>query len=103
MVLERAGLVTIDPASTPPAVWVSPAVQAAVRAAAPPDLLDRAARAAADALVQAWPAGQPRSELAAWLRSCAASLRQAAGDALWAGGGFPACCWRPGRAWTPPG
>ena len=30
---------------------------------------------------------QPRSWLAAALRSCAASLRQAAGDALWAGGG----------------
>ena len=36
---------------------------------------------------EAWPAGQPRSWLAAALRSCAASLRQAAGDALWAGGG----------------
>ena len=89
LVLERAGLVTVDPASTPPAVWISPGLQAAARASAPPDLLDRAARAAADALVQAWPAGQPRSELAARLRSCAASLRLARGDALWASGGIP--------------
>ena len=89
LALQRAGLVAVDPASTPPAVWVSPAVQAAVRAAAPPDLLDQAARAAADALVQAWPADPPRSWLAAALRSCAVSLRQAAGDALWAGGGCP--------------
>ena len=87
LALERAGLLAIDAAGTPPAVWVSPALQAAVRAAAPPDLLDRAARAAADALAEVWPAGQPRSWLAAALRSCAASLRQAAGDALWDGGG----------------
>ena len=89
LVLERAGLVAVDAAATPPAVWVSPAVQAAARAVAPPDLLDRAARAAADALVQAWPTAQPRSELAARLRSCAASLRLAGGDALWASGGCP--------------
>ena len=87
LALERAGLLAIDAAGTPPAVWVSPALQAAVRAAAPPDLLDRAARAAADALAEVWPAGQPRSWLAAALRSCAASLRQAAGDALWDAGG----------------
>ena len=85
--LERAGLLAIDAAGTPPAVWVSPALQAAVRAAAPPDLLNRAARAAADALAEVWPAGQPRSWLAAALRSCAASLRQATGDALWDAGG----------------
>ena len=85
-VLERTGLVAVDAASTPPTVWVSSVLQAAVRASAPPDLLDRAARAAADALVQTWPADQSRSGLAARLRSCAASLRQAAGDGLWAGG-----------------
>ena len=84
--LERAGLLAID-AGTRPAVWMSPALQAAVRAAAPPDLLNRAARAAADALAEVWPAGQPRSWLAAALRSSAASLRQAAGDALWDAGG----------------
>jgi tetratricopeptide (TPR) repeat protein len=89
LALQRAGLLAIDAAATPPAVWVSPALQAAVRAAAPPDLLDRAGRAAAGALVEAWPAGQPRSWAAAALRSCAASLREAAGDALWAGGGCP--------------
>jgi hypothetical protein len=55
LVLERAGLVAVDAASAPPTVWVSPALQAAACALAPPDLLDRAARAAADALVQAWP------------------------------------------------
>jgi tetratricopeptide (TPR) repeat protein len=87
LALERAGLLAIDTAGTPPAVWVSPALQAAVRAAAPPDLLNRAARAAADALAEVWPADQPRSWLAAALRSCAASLWRATGDALWDGGG----------------
>ena len=87
--LERTGLVAIDQASSPPAVWVSPALQAAARAVAPPDLLDRAARAAADALVQAWPQDQPWSWPAAALRSCAANLRRAAGDVLWAEGGCP--------------
>ena len=52
LALERAGLLAIDAAGTPPAVWMSPALQAAVRAAAPPDLLNRAARAAADALAR---------------------------------------------------
>ena len=89
LALERAGLVAIDTAGTPPAVWVSPALQAAVRAVAPPGLLDQAIRAAADALVEVWPADRPRSWLAAALRSCAASLRRVAGDALWAGGGCP--------------
>ncbi len=89
LALERAGLVAIDQVSTPPAVWVSPALQAAVFAAAQPELLDRAVTAAADALMQAWPPDQPRSWPAAALRSCAVSLRRAAGDALWAGGTRP--------------
>ena len=87
--LQQAGLLSVDTAVTPPAVWVSRPVQEAVRAAAPPDLLDRAGQAAAGALAEAWPSGQPRSWLAAALRSCAASLQLAAGDALWAGGGCP--------------
>jgi len=76
LILERAGLVTVDAT----AVWMSRALQAAVRSVAPPDLLDQAARAAADALAEVWPADQPRSWLAAALRTSAASLRQAARD-----------------------
>jgi len=79
--LEHAGLVCAGPA-----VHVSRALQRAARAAAPPDLLDRAVRAAADAVVEAWPDDQPRSGLAAQLRACAASLLRHAGDALWDGG-----------------
>jgi tetratricopeptide (TPR) repeat protein len=98
---ERAGLLTIDLAGTPPMVRMSPVVAAAVRAAMPDGTLERAARAAADALLEVWPADdqpaddqptddQPTDDQQAWLaaglRSCAASLQQAAGDLLWAGG-----------------
>jgi tetratricopeptide (TPR) repeat protein len=86
LVLERAGLVTIDAAGAAPAVWVSSALQAAVRTVAAPELLEQAVRAAADALDEVWPTAQPRSWLVAALRSCAVSLREIAGDSLWAGG-----------------
>jgi tetratricopeptide (TPR) repeat protein len=87
LALERAGLLAVDPASTPPTARMSPAMQTAIRAVTPQGILDRAARAAADALLDAWPADQPGLWPAAALRSCAASLRRVAGDALWAGGG----------------
>ena len=88
--LARAGLITLDltePAD--PVVRMNGYVQRAVLAAAKPGLAGRAARAAADALVQAWPDEQPHSWLAAALRSSAAQLRRSAGDALWAEGCHP--------------
>ena len=75
---------TVDPPGTPPAVRISPVIQAVIRAAVPDDLYDRAALAAADALLEVWPRDEPRSRLAADLRACAVSLRQTAGDVLWA-------------------
>ena len=84
--LQQAGLMTIDPPGTPPAVRISPVIQAAIRAAVPKDIYDRAARATADALLEVWPRDEPRSRLAADLRSCALSLRQTAGDVLWVDG-----------------
>jgi len=84
--LRQAGLLTVDPAGTSPTVRISPVIQAVIRAAVPDDLYDRAARAAADALLEVWPRDDPRSRLAADLRACAVSLRQAAGDVLWADG-----------------
>ena len=84
--LGDAGLLDIGGAGAPPVTWMSAALQASVRAAAPSELTERAIGAAADALVQAWPKDQPGTPLAAALRSCAASLLQAGGDALWAGG-----------------
>jgi tetratricopeptide (TPR) repeat protein len=84
--LRQAGLMTVDPPGAPPAVRISPVIQAVIRAAVPDDLYDRAARAAADALLEVWPRDEPQSRLAADLRACVASLRQAAGDVLLAEG-----------------
>jgi tetratricopeptide (TPR) repeat protein len=84
--LRQAGLLTVDQAGPSPTVRISPVIQAVIRAAVPDDLYDRAARSAADALIEVWPRDEPRSRLAADLRACAVSLRQAAGDALWAEG-----------------
>jgi len=81
--LRQAGLLTVDPPGALPAVRISPVVQAVIRAAVPGDLHDRAARAAAAALLEVWPRDDPRSRLATDLRACAVSLRQAAGDVLW--------------------
>ena len=85
--LERVGLLTVAPVTAPPTVLISPVLQAALRAAMPEDMLDQAARVAADALLQAWPEPEPPGWPASGLRSCAAALRQVAGSRLWAGGG----------------
>jgi tetratricopeptide (TPR) repeat protein len=84
--LRQAGLMTVDPPGTPPAVRISRVVQAVIRAAVPDDVYDRAALAAADALLEMWPEEEPRSRLAADMRACATSLRRNAGDVLWADG-----------------
>jgi tetratricopeptide (TPR) repeat protein len=87
--LERVGLLTVAPDTGPPTVTISPVLQAALRAAMPDGLLDQVAWVAADALLQAW----PETELPGWpasgLRSCAAVLRQVAGNRLWADGCHP--------------
>jgi tetratricopeptide (TPR) repeat protein len=89
LILERAGLLVIDHAGMPPTVRMSPVVQSAVRASMPDRMLDRAARVAADALLEVWPDDGLREWRAGSLRSCAARLQQAAGDRLWAGGCHP--------------
>ena len=89
LVLERAGLLTIDTVGRPPTVRMTSVVQSAVRAAMPDGMLDRAAVAAADALLEVWPVDNRPALLAVSLRSCAAALQRAAGDLLWAGGCHP--------------
>jgi tetratricopeptide (TPR) repeat protein len=81
--LRQAGLMTVDPPGTPPAVRISPVIQAVIRAAVPDAVYERAAVTAADALLEVWPREDPRSRLAADLRACAASLKQNGGDVLW--------------------
>ena len=89
LVLERAGLLTIDRTTAPPMVRISPVLQSALRTMMPEGMLEYAARSAADALIEAWPEDEPPRWLAESFRSCAASLWQAAGDLLWAGGCHP--------------
>jgi Tetratricopeptide repeat len=95
--LEQAGLLFASPEPGPPDAADGPAsapatmqmswlVQAAVRAAMPDGMLKGAAIAAADALLQAWPVDDQPEWLARSLRSCAETLRHAAGDLLWQGG-----------------
>jgi tetratricopeptide (TPR) repeat protein len=84
--LVGAGLLDIDRNGTLPAVRMSTALRASVLAAAPGDLAEQAAGAAADALLESWPKDQPGSPFAVMLRSCAASLLEAAGDVLWSAG-----------------
>ena len=96
--LERAGLLTVDSATTPPTVRMSPTVQEAIRAATTKGVFERAATAAADALLEVWPAEEQQPWLAADLRSCAVGLQEAAGDALWAGGNCHPLLVRAGRS-----
>jgi len=87
--LERVGLLTVERASAPPTVRMSPVLQAALRDAIPEALLDLAAHVAADALLQAWPVAEPLGWPASGLRSCTAALQQAAGSRLWGDGCHP--------------
>jgi tetratricopeptide (TPR) repeat protein len=89
LTVERAGLISIDRAETPPTVMMSPVVQAAIRLAAPAAFHDRAARAAASALLEAWPVDEPHPWTAGILRASAGSLQAAAPDILWAEGCHP--------------
>jgi tetratricopeptide (TPR) repeat protein len=89
LALERVGLVTINREVTPPTIAMSSAVQTAIKLAAPAEFQEPAARAAASALLEVWPAEEPAPWTAASLRSNAASLQDSAMDALWADGCHP--------------
>ena len=88
-VLEQVGLVTVEKLTAPPAIRISPMLQAAVRAAMPEGMQGRAAMSVADALLQAWPDPELPGWPASGLRSCAAALRRVTGDLLWDGGCHP--------------
>ena len=87
--LERAGLLAIDRTTAPPMVRMSPVLQSALRTMMPEGMLEHAARSTAGALAEAWPEQEPPGWLTESFRSCTASLWQAAGDLLWAGGCHP--------------
>jgi tetratricopeptide (TPR) repeat protein len=83
--LERTGLMEIDRGGRTHAVRMNHVVQSAVRAAMPERMVDRVAKVAADALLEAWPAEEPNAWLTASLRACVISLQRTTGNALWAG------------------
>jgi tetratricopeptide (TPR) repeat protein len=87
--LEQAGLLTVEPATAPPTVRISPVLQAALRAAMLEGMPDQAASSVADALLQAWPERELPGWPASGLRSCVATLRRITGDLLWDGGCHP--------------
>jgi tetratricopeptide (TPR) repeat protein len=89
LIIERAGLISIDRTEAPPAILMSPVVQAAIRLAAPAAFRDRAARTAANALLEVWPVDEPYPWTAAVLRANVGSLQSAATDILWAEGCHP--------------
>ncbi len=84
--LTRAGLITVDPADSARTVRVHALVQNMVRSFIPAAQRDQDCRVAADALAQAWPAGEAGLLLAQSLRDNAARVGEAAGDLLWDGG-----------------
>ena len=87
--VERAGLISVDRSVTPPTVLMSSAVQAVIRLAAPAEVQEPAAHAAASALLEVWPADDPEPWAADRLRANAASLQSSAADELWADGCHP--------------
>ena len=95
--LAHTGLVTIDPASAAYTVRMHHLVQATIRQVLPPVVLEQTAKAAADALIQAWPQRDANPLLGQALRACTASLHQAAAELLWDPEGHPAL-FRAGRS-----
>ena len=89
LALEQAGLIGINRDVTPPTALVSSALQAAIRLAAPAEVQEPAARAAASALLEVWPADEPSPWAAASLRANVACLQDSAPDSVWADGCHP--------------
>jgi tetratricopeptide (TPR) repeat protein len=87
--LARLGLLAVDPASDSRTVRVHALVQRAIRGFIGPEYRDQAALAAASALSEAWPADEAHPLLSQALRDCAARLREATDELLWASGCHP--------------
>ncbi len=89
LAIERAGLISVNRTVAPPTILMNSVLQAAIRLAAPGNVQNPAARAAATALLEAWPADEPQPWVADSLRVNAASLQNSAPDVLWADGCHP--------------
>jgi tetratricopeptide (TPR) repeat protein len=89
LAIERAGLISVNRTVAPPTILMNSVLQAAIRLAAPGNVQSPAARAAASALLEAWPADEPQPWVADSLRVNAASLQNSAPDVLWVDGCHP--------------
>jgi tetratricopeptide (TPR) repeat protein len=89
LAIERAGLISVNRAVSPPTILMSSVLQAAIKLAAPANVQEPAARTAASALLEAWPADEPQPWAADRLRVNAASLQASSPDVLWADGCHP--------------
>jgi tetratricopeptide (TPR) repeat protein len=87
--LEHSGLVLIDRQADPPLVRMNASLQRAVRQAMSPDLAERAGRAAAAALLEAWPPEPKDSPTAHAMRASATCLHHGTGELLWSDGCHP--------------
>lgn len=87
--LEQSGLLAVDRQANPALVRMHPALQRAVQLAMLPELLEQAGSAAANALLEAWPAADRTSWAAHALRSSVTSLLRASGGLLWSDGCHP--------------
>lgn len=81
--LAQSGLVAIDRSAGTGLIAVHPLVQDTVRRLVPPAVLDDAARSAADAIMEVWPALEADSAAEQALRGCAGWLGGIAGNLLW--------------------
>jgi tetratricopeptide (TPR) repeat protein len=89
LAIERAGLIVVNRAASPPTIGMNSVLQAAIKLAAPANVQEPAARAAASALLEAWPADEPEPWTADILRVNVASLQNSSPDVLWADGCHP--------------
>jgi tetratricopeptide (TPR) repeat protein len=89
LLLQRSGVLALDLTGSHAVVRMSRAIQAAVRAQIPDEMLERTVSAAADALLEVWPEDEAVAWLTEDLRSCTASLQANAGEMLWTGGCHP--------------
>ena len=96
-VLERVGLLTIDPSTESSTVRINRDAGAAIRATMQPGAVQRAAVAAMAALLDAWPGGDQRTLRAQMFRSNAASVAASGAEMLWAKG-CPALLIRAGQS-----
>jgi tetratricopeptide (TPR) repeat protein len=87
--LEQAGLLIVDPQASPALVRMNTAVQRAVQLAMLPELLEEAGRAAAAAMLEAWPASDRAVLATHGMRSSVTCLLRATGGLLWSDGCHP--------------